>query len=48
MAHTFAMTILRKLSVAEDHWAIQVSFALCLAGLPAWLITLYWNAPVDL
>jgi hypothetical protein len=47
MAHTFAMAILRKLSVAEDHWAIQVSFALCVAGLAAWPITLYLNAPVD-
>jgi hypothetical protein len=46
-AHTFAMTILRKASAEEDHWAIQVSFALCVAGLAAWLITLYWNAPVD-
>jgi hypothetical protein len=47
MAHNFAMTILRKLSVAEDHWAIQVSFALCVARLAAWLITLYCNAQVD-
>jgi hypothetical protein len=47
MAHTFAMTILRKLSAGEDHWVVQVSFALCVVGLAAWLITLYWNAPVD-
>jgi hypothetical protein len=40
MAHTFAMTMV-------DHWAVQVSFALCVAGLAAWLITLYWTAPVD-
>ena len=37
----------RKPSAGEDHWAVQVSFALCVAGLAAWLITLYWNAPVD-
>jgi len=42
-----AMTILRKSSAGVDHWAVQVSFALCVAGLAAWLITLYWNAPVD-
>ena len=47
MAHTFAMTIFRKPSVGVDHWVVQVSFALCVAGLAAWLITLYWNAPVD-
>jgi hypothetical protein len=47
MAHTFAMTILRKQSAGVDHWAVQVSFALCVAGLAAWLIMLYWNAPVD-
>ena len=41
------MTILRKPWAGEDHWAVQVSFALCVAGLAAWLITLYWSAPVD-
>ena len=30
-----------------DPLAVQVSFALCVAGLAAWLIALYWNAPVD-
>jgi hypothetical protein len=47
MAHTFAMTILHKPSAGVDHWVVQVSFALCVAGLAAWLITLYWTAPVD-
>jgi hypothetical protein len=47
MAHTFAMTFLCKPSAGDDHWAVQVSFALCSAGLAAWLITLYWTAPVD-
>jgi hypothetical protein len=32
------MTILRKPSAGIDHWAVQVSFALCVAGLAAWLI----------
>jgi hypothetical protein len=45
MAHAFAMTIIRKPSVGEYHWAVQVSFALCVAWLAAWLIALYWNAP---
>jgi hypothetical protein len=47
MAHTFAMAILHKPSAGVDHWVVQVSFALCVAGLAAWLITLYWTAPVD-
>jgi hypothetical protein len=47
MAHTIAMTILHKPSAGVDHWAVQVSFALCVAGLAAWLITLYWTAPAD-
>ena len=41
------MTIFRKPSAGVDDLAVQVSFALCVAGLAAWLIALYWNAPVD-
>jgi hypothetical protein len=39
--------MIRHPSAGEDHWAVQVSFALCVAVLTAWLITLYWSTPVD-
>jgi hypothetical protein len=41
------MAILRKPSAEADHWAVQASFALCVAGLAAWLVALYWTGPVD-
>ena len=43
-----AMTTTRsKRWASNDHWLAQVSFGLVVAGIAAWLVTLYWTGPFD-
>jgi hypothetical protein len=45
--HTFSMAIRINKAAPEDHWLARASFGLFVAGLAAWLVALYWTAPLD-
>jgi hypothetical protein len=45
--HNFYMAIRISKAAREDHWLARAGFGLFVAGLAAWLVALYWAAPLD-
>jgi len=41
------MTTRSKRWAQDDHWLARLSFGLVVAGIAAWLVTLYWTGPFD-
>jgi hypothetical protein len=46
-ARTIAMPTRSKRWARNDHWLARISFGLVVAGIAAWLVTLYWTGPFD-